>query len=281
MSTSALSTPARIGSTALVSEKKIRRYGAFYVMGGRIKNMRKYWFSISTGSILNPFFYLASLGLGVGRYINSSSAHGVDGVSYLKFIAPALIASVAINDFNAEVSFPVLGGFKWEKNFYAINSTPITGGQIAIGVWLAGLARVAISSAIYFFILVAFNGASWRAWPIYFTALFAGCAFSSLVLYLAARIKNDDFFLNLLGRVIIMPLFLFSGTFYPLHNSPKPLQWIGFVSPLWHASELGRAISYHHQLSGQMISLHIIYLALWLVLGLSMAIKTFNRRLAK
>jgi lipooligosaccharide transport system permease protein len=271
----------RIGAAKLVNPRDTMRFGAFYIAEYRIRNMMRWWFSMSTGSILNPFFYLAALGLGVGKYIDATNHHGIQGVSYLKFIAPALIASVAINDFNAEVSFPVLSGFKWEKTFFAMNSTPLTGGQIAMGAWLAGLARVALSSAIYFLILLFFGGATISAWPIYLTAIFAGAAFSAMVLYAAAAIKNDDFFLNILGRVIVMPLFLFSGTFYPLSSSPKALQLIGWISPLWHAAQLGRHFSYGANLSAQMIVTHLLYLCSWIVIGLSLAIKTFNRRLAQ
>jgi len=108
-------------------------------------------YSLLTVSLLNPFFYLASLGIGVGTFINNrAGGAGVDGVSYIVFLAPALLSSVAIQDFMGEVTFPVLQGFKWEKLFFAMNATPLTGRQIALGTYLASFIRTIVSVLIYF-----------------------------------------------------------------------------------------------------------------------------------
>jgi len=240
-------------------------------------------FSLLTGSLLNPFFYLASLGIGVGTFVNSrAGSAGVDGVKYIVFLAPALLAAVAIQDFMGEVTFPVLQGFKWEKLFFAMNATPLTGRQIALGTYLSALVRTVGSVTIYFSVLLIFGAVdAGRAWPMMFTALYAAACFAAIMLAAAAATENDDLFLNLMGRLLIMPLFLFSGTFYPLNSMPVPLQAIGWISPLWHSTELGRWVSYGHHIPGTMIAIHFIYLFVLLVAGLAWAFNRFEYRLSK
>jgi len=259
------------------------RRGTFYVMEVRLKTMLHWIFSLLSGSLLNPFFYLASLGIGVGTFVNNrAGSGGVDGVKYLVFLAPALLASVAIQDFMGEVTFPVLQGFRWEKLFFAMNSTPLTGRQIALGTYLAALIRTIGSVTIYFSVLVAFGAVHpGRAWPMMITSLYAAGCFAAVMLAAAAATENDDIFLNLMGRLLIMPLFLFSGTFYPLNSMPVPLRTIGWISPLWHSTELGRMVSYGHHISATMIAVHITYLTALLVGGLLWAFNRFDYRLSK
>jgi lipooligosaccharide transport system permease protein len=87
--------------------------------------------------------------------------------------------------------------------------------------------------------------------------------------------------MTILGRLIIMPMFLFSGTFFPLESMPQYLQPIGWISPLWHATELGRHFSYGYSIPGSVILIHFAYLALLLISGLSLANRAFTARLAK
>ena len=94
-------------------------------------------------------------------------------------------------------------------------------------------------------------------------------------------VDNEDLFLTVINRLVIMPMFLFSGTFYPLSTMPLFLQPIGWVSPLWHATELGRFLTYDYPLPTPLVLLHIAVMALLLIAGLIWAFKNFERRLAK
>ncbi len=94
-----------------------------------------------------------------------------------------------------------------------------------------------------------------------------------------ANVHDDSGFLSLVGRLVIMPMFLFSGTFYPLSSLPLAVQWIGWISPLWHATELGRWLSYGQPLPPWRIAVSLVYL---LALGLGgwlWARRRFERRL--
>ena len=94
-------------------------------------------------------------------------------------------------------------------------------------------------------------------------------------------VKDDDGFFAIVGRFIIAPMFMFSGTFYPITTLPIYLQWIGWISPLWHATNAGRALSYGHAVEPWLMVVHTAYLALMIVAGFWMANRQFEKRLAE
>jgi lipooligosaccharide transport system permease protein len=181
-----------------------------------------------------------------------------------------------------ETVFPTIEGFKWRKLFFAQNATPITGRQIAIGVYIAAICRAIFSVNVYYILLLAFDvvdfGISFLLVPI---AVLGGGAFGALMLFAAAKIEKEDQFFNILSRLVIMPLFLFSGTFFPLSSMPIYLQPIGWVSPLWHATELGREAAFDYGISTTMVLVHLVFLTTLLVVGLVFAARQFEKRLAK
>lgn len=273
----------RQGSTRLVNFKKIQTRGAMYVAESRIRVMLKWLWLIIGIAIANPVLYLISVGIGLGGLIDKNvGATGVDGVKYLTFLAPALLAQAAIQGAMDETVFPTIEGFKWHKTFYAMNSTPLSGAQISLGVFLAAFFRTVYTVLLYFCVMWFFGALnapnSWLAIP---TAIFAGVAFGALMQALAAKLENENIFFVVIGRFIMMPLFLFSGTFFPLTTMPFFLQWIGWISPLWHATELGRHLTYGHPISSTMIWIHFIVLASMLISGLYLSIRIFTKRLAK
>ena len=97
----------------------------------------------------------------------------------------------------------------------------------------------------------------------------------------SAKIEKDDQFFNILGRLVIMPMFLFSGTFFPLSSMPIYLQPIGWISPLWHATELGREAAFDYGISNLMVAVHLIVLSSLVIIGITLAMRQFERRLAK
>ena len=135
---------------------------------------------------------------------------------------------------------------------------------------------------MYYILLLAFNvfdfGISVLLLPI---AVLGGGAFGAIILYFAAKIEKDDQFFNILGRLVIMPMFLFSGTFFPLSSMPIYLQPIGWISPLWHATELGREAAFDYGISNLMVGVHLIFLSTLVVVGIILSMRQFERRLAK
>jgi lipooligosaccharide transport system permease protein len=273
----------RQGSLKIVDAAKVAARGALFVTEARLRNMLKWIWLIIGLAIANPVLYLVSIGLGVGAYIDKNTGGmGVDGVSYITFLAPALLATAAIQGAIDESVYPTLEGFKWNKIFFSMNSTPLSGNHIAMGVFLNSLIRVIFTAVIYWFVMLAFGVLeSPRAWLAIFTAVMAGAAFGALMQALAGMLENEDIFFTVLQRFVIMPLFLFSGTFYPLTNMPIYLQWIGWISPLWHATELGRWLTYGHEISTLMLYTHFIFLNSLLLIGIIASRRIFTRRLGK
>jgi lipooligosaccharide transport system permease protein len=273
----------RQGSLKIVDAAKVAARGALFVTEARLRNMLKWIWLIIGLAIANPVLYLVSIGLGVGAYIDKNTGGmGVDGVSYITFLAPALLATAAIQGAIDESVYPTLEGFKWNKVFFSMNSTPLSGNHIAMGVFLNSLIRVIFTAVIYWFVMLAFGVLeSPRAWLAIFTAVMAGAAFGALMQALAGMLENEDIFFTVLQRFVIMPLFLFSGTFYPLTNMPIYLQWIGWISPLWHATELGRWLTYGHEISTLMLYTHFIFLNSLLLIGIIASRRIFTRRLGK
>jgi lipooligosaccharide transport system permease protein len=273
----------RQGSLKIVDAAKVAARGALFVTEARLRTMLKWIWLIIGLAIANPVLYLVSIGLGVGAYIDKNTGGmGVDGVSYITFLAPALLATAAIQGAIDESVYPTLEGFKWNKIFFSMNSTPLSGNHIAMGVFLNSLIRVIFTAIIYWLVMLAFGVLeSPRAWLAIFTAVMAGAAFGALMQALAGMLENEDIFFTVLQRFVIMPLFLFSGTFYPLTNMPIFLQWIGWISPLWHATELGRWLTYGHEISTLMLYTHFIFLNSLLLVGIIASRRIFTRRLGK
>ena len=274
---------ARQGSLKIVDAAKVAARGALFVTEARLRNMLKWVWLIIAIAIANPVLYLVSIGLGLGSFIdqNAGSA-GVDGVSYLTFLAPALLATAAIQGALDESVYPTLEGFKWNKIFFSMNATPLSGNHIAMGVFFNSLIRTIFTTVLYWLVMLAFGVLeSPRAWLAIFTAVMAGAAFGAFMRALAGLLENENLFFTLVERFIVMPLFLFSGTFYPLSSMPFFLQWIGWISPLWHATELGRWLTYGSEISTQMLFVHFIFLNSIFVVGLIASRRIFTRRLGK
>ena len=277
------SLQSRQGSLKIVDSARVAARGALFVTEARLRAMLKYVGLIISIAIANPVLYLVSIGLGLGTYIDKNAgAMGVDGVSYLTFLAPALLATAAIQGAMDESVYPTLEGFKWNKTFFSMNSTPLSGNQIAMGIFSNSLIRTVFTAILYWLVMLVFGVLeSPRAWLAIFTAVMAGAAFGALMQALAGFLENENVFFTIVERFIIMPLFLFSGTFYPLTNMPIFLQWIGWISPLWHASELGRWLTYGSEISTPMLFLHFIFLNSILIFGVIASRRIFTKRLGK
>jgi len=270
------------GSLKLVDVARARNFAWLHVTEARVRNMMKWWGSIAAFGLGNPVLYLFSVGIGIGALVDKNgSASQLGGVSYLTFLAPALLASAAIQAYQDETSFPVMEGFLWDKNFFAMNSTPITARDIVNGVMASALLRTLVTVAIYEGVLLAFGAITFDVvLPMFFSAILAGAAFGAVMMAVTTFVKEDDGFFAIVGRFIIAPMMMFSGTFYPLESMPVYLQWVGWISPLWHGTDLGRTISYGSPQQGWITISHWIYLALWLVVGLNLAYRQTAKRLA-
>ena len=271
------------GAATLVDPQVSMKRGSLYIAENRLMNMLKWWKSIIAFGLGNPTLYFLSIGIGVGSLVDSSlGPNAIDGVSYLTFLAPALLATAAIQGAMDEVTWPTLQGFNWDGTFYSMNATAITGKQIVNGILLAAMARAVLQVFLYGLCLLAFGAVTWASLPILvLVSSTAGLGFAAIMLGFSGTIKEDDGVFALVGRFIVTPMFMFSGTFYPITSMPLYLQWIGWISPQWHATNLGRAMSYGMPIESWLLILHWAVMALMTVIGMLWAHRVFEARLAK
>lgn len=261
--------------------RKVAPMGSRLVLQARLLNMKKFGAIIVAYSVANPLLYLLAIGAGVGTLINRNSG-GIDGVPYLVFLAPALLANAAIQGSMDETVFPTLAGFLWSKTFYGMNATPLGGRDIALGVYWAALVRNIFTVICYYLVMMFFGVLkaphAWLAIP---AGILAGAAFGAVMLAFAGNVTNEDHFFTFVGRFVIQPMFFLSGTFFPLDSIPIYLRWIGWISPLWHATDLGRYLTYGHNIPVSLVWTHVLFLVLMIVIGLTIAFRAFGKRLAK
>lgn len=259
---------------------KSRRYGSWYVAEHRIRGMRAYYKTLLATAIGSPIIYLFALGIGLATLVNKGSAFGE--VSYLAFVAPALIASAAVTSASDECTYPVLMGFKWNPIFFGMNAAPISGNQIVNGVFIGVIARVLPTTVIFYLVMLVFGAVPSALGALTIViSLVTGMAFGLLIAAYMATIEEDTGQPAIIRRFIIAPLLLFSGTFFPLTQMPIYLQWIGWISPLWHGTELGRDVSYGQVEPAWLILVHIVYPLVLCAFGWRLAQRIVTKRLDK
>jgi len=199
-------------------------------------------------------------------------------VPYIDFVAPGMLAAVCMQIASFESSYPVMAGIRWTRSFHAMLATPLRIRDVVLGHQLYVASRVGVVAAIYLAVLTAFNAIrsplALLAWP---SAVLLGLAFSAPVAALAAWLQRDEGF-NALFRFGIMPLFLFSGTFFPVSRLPQGVREIAYVTPLWHGVDLMRHLTLGTASLWPSIG-HVAYLAVWFGVGLFFAQRTVTRKL--
>lgn len=288
--TGAHPTLDELRAEAIEGGRKPRRYGSWYATEHMLRAMRAYGWTIVVGALGQPLVYLFGLAVGLAALIRQDiPTAGGGSVSYLVFVAPALLMTATIAVASEEFTYPVMAGFKWRRYFYGFNASALSSPQIANGVTIAASARMLFAGGAYYLFIWAFGAVfslttvpdpahGWISIPV---GLLAGLSFGMPLMAYAASLEDDKGQFALVQRFVFMPMFLFSGTFYPLATLPWWLQWIGWISPLWHATELGRMASFGEPVDPVMLVVHVAYLLVLSVGGYLLTRRIFTRRLAK
>jgi lipooligosaccharide transport system permease protein len=268
---------------ALAGGVKPRRFGSWYVLEHRLLAMRGYLQTIVMTSIGNPLVYLFALGVGLATLVDEEvPAGGGNAVAYLTFVAPALLATAAVMVATEESSYPFMMAFKWNPIAYAMNAAPISGNQIANGMILLVLVRIVPTVGIYYLIMLLFGAVPLTLGVVnILSASLTGIAVGVLISSYTARIEEDKGQMAMIMRFGVTPMFLFSGTFFPLEQLPPFLWWIGWISPLWHGTELGRVFSYGRDEAVWLTVLHVGALLAITVVCWRITQRVVSRRLNK
>ncbi|WP_456505896.1 ABC transporter permease [Arthrobacter sp. UYCu723] len=263
-----------------VSAARARKWGAFYYAEQVLRVMKGYGWTIIMYGVGQPVAYLFAMGVGLATLVERNSTSAFGGVSYLTFIAPALLVSATVMTAASEFTFPVMDGFKWRRVYYGPHASPLTPEQIAGGQVIAVTVRFLLQSAIYFAVVALFGASpSGWGWVSILVATLAGLSFGLPLMAYAAAIKDDKGQFAMVMRFIVMPLFLFSGTFFPLDTLPLGVRWIGWISPIWHGTELGRVVSYGYLEAPLLTVAHLVFLLVLAVVGWILTKRQFAKRL--
>jgi lipooligosaccharide transport system permease protein len=240
---------------------------------------RRVWRGTVITSIVNPVFYLGALGVGLGTLVNRAGGEALD-VPYLDFVAPGMLAATAMQIASGESTWPVVGSFTWTRQYFAMFATPLGVRDILVGhqLWMAS--RIASTSAVYLVVVAAFGAVnSYLAILTLPVVVLLGLAFTAPTAAYAATRQSDTAFVPY-NRFVIVPMFLFSGTFFPLSRLPLPLEWLAYATPLWHGVDLCRELTLGNLHLLRALG-HVGYLLLFVIAGLAWGERTYKQRLFK
>jgi len=220
------------------------------------------------------------MGIGLGTYVDASDPAALGGVSYLAFLAPGLLAATAMQTAAFEATFPIMSGLMWSRIFHAMHATPVSPRDITLGnlAWI--VARLTLISIVFTIVIVLFGAAESPQIVLAIpAAVLTGMAFAAPIAAFSATQKTINKF-NALFRFGIMPLFLFSGTFYPIASLPQPLQVVAWFSPLTHGVHLTRAFALGVGFEEPLLLVtNVAFLTAFVVVGTWAAIRTISHRL--
>jgi lipooligosaccharide transport system permease protein len=283
MSTSAVEPVETRAEPVRIDVAKVQRIGAWYVVEHQLRVLRNYGWTVITTAIGTPLIYLFAFGIGLATLVSTNLGDdAVDGVSYLAFVAPALICVATVTVATGEFTYPIMLGFTWNPYFVGMNSAPLTARQIMDGEVIFVTLRMILTGVFYYLVMLLFGAvpSAWGAGSIV-AAVLAGLAFGTPLLAYSSSVREDRGQFAIIMRVVLLPLTLFSGTIFPLTQLPIFLQWIGWISPLWHGTMLARQFSYGVTEPIWLTVIHVVYLVLLAVGGWMLAVRIAMRRLDK
>jgi lipooligosaccharide transport system permease protein len=237
------------------------------------------WHRSLAFGFLVPLLFLTAMGIGLGAIMQPSDQTAFGNVPYLHWLGPGLMAATAMQTATFESTYPIMNKIMWGRNYEAMLSTPLSvrslvGGEIA---WSAF--RIATLATVFLVVLSLFgivrSPLALLAIPV--TTL-VGVAFSACLIAFTATQRNDVGF-SAVFRFIINPLFLFSGTFFPLSQLPDQVEWVAWLTPLYHGVELTRGLVLD-RLDPLAAPLHLAYLVAMFGIGFWLADRNLTRRMA-
>ena len=194
--------------------------------------------------LLEPLLYLLAMGYGLGTLVSDS---GVGGVSYAAFIAPALVAATMMNTAIFETLYNSYVRMYYQRTWDALIATPASLGDVLIAEVAWAGSKAVLNSVLMLSVIAFFGLLTWpTALAIPLVAIPAGLAFGAIGLLITSWVSSIDQY-TIPTYLLVMPMFLFSGTFFPLEQLPTWAQWFAWTLPLTHAAELARSLG----LSGQ------------------------------
>jgi lipooligosaccharide transport system permease protein len=254
---------------------------AVRVLEGHARAYRHTWRGTTISAVLTPVLFLAAMGLGLGSLVDrGGAAGGLAGVAYLAWLAPGLLAASMMQNGAADGSFPVVAGIRWTKNYHAALNTPVRPRDLLVGNLLWAVIRASVAGSAFVVVAAAFGAMPLgRGFLALGPAVLLGAGTCAATSAFSATTTSDQA-LSGLFRFAVVPLFLFSGAFFPISELPEVVQPLVVAIPVWHGVELARAAALGTS-PALSWALHLGVLGALLVLGSGLAVAVFERRLRR
>jgi lipooligosaccharide transport system permease protein len=246
-----------------------------------LREWRPYFVSGLAEAVGGPLLYLVALGLGMGSLVNARGTAVLGGVRYVDYIAPALLCAAALQIAFGECAFGTFGRIKWQRTLWGITATPVTPAIAADAHVMYISTRLALSSVLYYLVLLAFGAAGGPAGVLMIpVAVLTAMSCGVWILALSATIDDDaPTAFNMVLRFGVIPMSLFSASFFPISQLPWAVRWLAVCSPLWHGNELARDAALGG-LPGWRVAVHLAVLVALFAAGFAVTRRRFELRLA-
>jgi lipooligosaccharide transport system permease protein len=252
--------------------------GVFAATGYWLLRYRRTWRATVVISVANPALFLTATGIGLGRLVDHNHSHYLNGTSYLAFLAPGLLAAAVMQTAYIEAAGPVAMSARPNGAYHAAITTPLQPRQLYLGHLIYMSFRIA-TSALAFAVIACLFGAvpATRLVVLAGAAVLTGLAFAAPVAAWAVTIDRPTA-LNAGFRFVIMPMYMFAGTFFVPAELPSGLRDIVACTPLYQGAQLCRQASLGFADAGATV-IHVGYLAAAVGAGLAVGARTYRRRL--
>ena len=278
--------PGGVGRLSLAATLAVLEYCAL--------SYRRNWRGTLFMTFFSPILFLGAMGFGLGSFVNTGATSGAAGVGgggataaavgavgYAAFLAPGLLAATCMQTGAFEATYPIMARLIWTKVYHAMLATPIAVIDVVAGQlsWFA--IRLTLVATAYFVVMLGFgliHGGPLALLVIPIGVL-TGLCFSAPIAAFAATQNNDNGF-SVIFRFLVTPLFLFSGTFFPIEQLPAFLRPIALITPTYHGVQVTRDLTLGTaQLAPTLF--HVAYLILTVIAGILACRITFGRALIK
>jgi len=240
---------------------------------------RRTWKGSVVSSFVTPLFYVLAMGVLLGGFIEGDPAKLEGATSYLAFVAPGMIAAQAMTTAFGETTYPVMGMIKWHKTYFGMVATPLGISDVILSHLGFVVFRIATTCAVFIAVMAPFGVFSSVPGVIgaFFVQLLIGLAFATPIYAFSAGLKDESAF-ALVYRLGMLPLFLFSGAFFPVSNLDPWMEALARVTPLWHGVDLTRMLTLG-EVDWSMAALHVAYLVVLALVGWFWAVRRLTKRM--
>ncbi|MDW7649893.1 MAG: ABC transporter permease [Bacillota bacterium] len=251
----------------------LNRY-ALRVFSRNLAVFRKTWKTNIAFNFIEPLLYLTAMGWGLGAFVGE-----IRGMSYIQFIAPGMIASSAMWASSAECTYESYVRMHYQKIFHAITATPVELDEVVTGELLSGVFKSLLYGSVIL-LVITFLGLvpSPFALLIPFVLILCGFVFAELGMIWTGLVPKIDSF-SYFFTLVVTPMFLFSGVFFPIESLPDAVQTAAWFLPLYHIVVLLRSLTMGT--ISPVLFLHVLWLAVFITLIFPLPLRLMHRRLIR